>query len=282
MDLISLFKICLIALGLIKNGHAQSDIQIFTSNISKIEESIMINVLRGYNKNIRPYDTVTCVIILKLEQIVSLDEKNQIMTTSSFIGIYWYDTRLSWNPNDVNGIEEIQIPVKSVWIPDIIVANSASTNTFFSFNDYQMVNARYDGIIYLSIPAMSLPTRCRINVRKYPFDKQTCVIKIGSLSQSDKRISVFANESNFDSDNYQKNSVWDLVDTDATIDINNEKLSYLDRSNSLETHFIFHLKRKPLHFMINGIFPCFILNIVTLLSFALPFALQVTISNTFF
>ncbi|CAF4779546.1 unnamed protein product, partial [Rotaria sp. Silwood2] len=36
-----------------------------------------------------------------------------------------------------------------------------------------------------------------------------------------------------------------------------------------------YLERKPLFFIMNGIFACFVLNFVTLLSFALPFGSQI-------
>ncbi len=38
-----------------------------------------------------------------------------------------------------------------------------------------------------------------------------------------------------------------------------------------------YLKRKSLFFMFNGIFACFVLNCVTLLSFALPFSSQISL-----
>ena len=33
----------------------------------------------------------------------------------------WYDNRLSWDPDDFNGIKEITLPVSKLWVPDIVL-----------------------------------------------------------------------------------------------------------------------------------------------------------------
>jgi hypothetical protein len=35
----------------------------------------------------------------------------------------WVDPSLSWNPNDFNGLEVTWLPVKAIWLPDIIIFN---------------------------------------------------------------------------------------------------------------------------------------------------------------
>jgi hypothetical protein len=55
------------------------------SALQKIEQSLITNLLKGYNKIVRPDATVIGEYIVFLRQIVSVDEKNQIMTSSSYI-----------------------------------------------------------------------------------------------------------------------------------------------------------------------------------------------------
>ena len=50
---------------------------------------------------------------------------------------------------------------------------------------------------------------------------------------------------------------------------------------SFITQFIIELERRPLNIMINGIVPCFILNIVILLSFPFSFETQIGLCKYF-
>ncbi|CAF2078094.1 unnamed protein product, partial [Rotaria magnacalcarata] len=61
----------------------------------QIEQTLITNLTTGYNKNIRPDDQVSVAITASLKQILALNEKQQIMTPSSFISQTWADSRLS-------------------------------------------------------------------------------------------------------------------------------------------------------------------------------------------
>src|SRR5690242_4214 len=82
------------------------------------EQTLITTLLNGYNKNIRPNDQVSVDITASLQQIVAIDEKQQIMTSSSFISQKWFDDRLSWNVSNNSNISVVMLPVKSLWIPD--------------------------------------------------------------------------------------------------------------------------------------------------------------------
>ena len=76
------------------------------------------------------------------------------------------------------------------------------------------------------------------------------------------------------------NSLWKLGDVSV------EKIYSTDRYydvigdiQSIDVSINILLKRRPLYFLINNIFPCFILNCVTLLAFSLPFAVQIGLSK---
>jgi hypothetical protein len=78
--------------------------------------------------------------------------------------------------------------------------------------------------------------------------------------------------------NYVPNSLWDLKA------INNYSATPIDRFQYYyptyaidQTIYEIVVKRRPLYFMMNSIFPCLVLNIITLLAFALPFANQMAL-----
>ena len=88
------------------------------------------------------------MIVLVLKQIISVEEKSQIMTTSSFIFLQWNDARLSWDPEDYNNIASILVQAKSLWLPDIFIPNSVD-NSFLPITDSNMIRLYSTGEVYL-------------------------------------------------------------------------------------------------------------------------------------
>ena len=41
----------------------------------------------------------------------------------------WQDLRLSWDPKDFGGLEEMRMPIQSIWSPDIAVYNRSVLNS---------------------------------------------------------------------------------------------------------------------------------------------------------
>ena len=119
-----------------------------------------------------------------------------------------------------------------------------------------------------------------MNVYKFPFDKQTCSIVIGSWFQTNQLINLKIDNtiSAIDSD-FVKNPVWEFVISESYRYIENSTRLLSNDYKTSDVHFVASMKRGPLYYMINNVYPCLILNVVTLLTFFLPFALQATISN---
>ncbi len=95
-------------------------------------------------------------------------------------------------------------------------------------------------------------------------------------------IDFASNDSKVDTSTYIPHSLWKLKNVDVNSVLSSDR--YFDSDIVVSTEdisFSFLLKRGPLYFMINNIFPCMILNLVTLLAFSLPFSTQIGLSNTF-
>ena len=248
-----------------------------------VEQTLVTTLLNGYNRNIRPSDQVVVDITAELQQIISIDEKQQIMTSSSFISQTWYDDRLSWTPNaSNNNIRVVMLLVKSLWIPDTLILNSADSNGYLTVSDYSLGSVAYTGEICVILPALTIRTRCNLFVQKFPFDKQVCSINFTSWSQGTNRISYIENVSAvIDTTKYVDHPLWRLNRTDMVVNRAKDRVPFEDTYNDVIAIELY-LQRKPLFFIMNGIFACFILNCVTLLSYILPFGSQVSLcTNTF-
>ncbi|XP_066219420.1 acetylcholine receptor subunit epsilon isoform X2 [Saccopteryx leptura] len=74
-----------------------------------------------------PEDTVTINLKVTLTNLISLNEKEETLTTSVWIGIDWHDYRLNYSKDDFGGIEILRVPSKLVWLPEIVLENNSQT-----------------------------------------------------------------------------------------------------------------------------------------------------------
>uniref|UniRef100_A0A0M3HKD4 Neur_chan_LBD domain-containing protein n=1 Tax=Ascaris lumbricoides TaxID=6252 RepID=A0A0M3HKD4_ASCLU len=51
------------------------------------------------------------------------DERNQVLTTRSWLNVNWLDPRLTWNATEWDGIKTMYVPYQRLWKPDIILVN---------------------------------------------------------------------------------------------------------------------------------------------------------------
>lgn len=243
----------------------------------------------GKNKNIAKTGALLIQVILSLRQIVSLDEKNQILTTSFYLLLSWNDPRLSWKPETYNNIKTITVPASNFWLPDLSILNAVSSNNLITYSPNQNAVINNDGTQYVTLSFASQSTRCKLNVYNYPFDTQKCQIVIGSWMGNYNEINFQSpDEKPYDLKNYINHSIWSLksIKDNNLIDLNRFNLYNLNlngnqnnanKFRSVDILYELEMKRNPLYIMINGIFPCFILNIVILIAFGVPLASQVTL-----
>ena len=113
----------------------------------------------------------------------------------------------------------------------------------------------------------SFTSTCKINVKLFPFDWQTCIMKFGSWTYGGNRLTMSVTPNVADTSKYITNGEWDLVKLRAKLN----KVKY----NCCEYYFYdvtFYLmiKRKPLYYIFNLIIPCALIATLTLIKFFLP------------
>jgi hypothetical protein len=67
-----------------------------------VEQKLIENLFKNYNKYLRPPGTVQVKFALNLNQIIYLLEKEQIIVLNAFIDHEWTDTRLSWGDTQIH------------------------------------------------------------------------------------------------------------------------------------------------------------------------------------
>ena len=243
-----------------------------------VEETISSAILSGYDRTVTPVGQIQLDVKLYLRQIISLEEKTQTMTTNSYIVQEWVDPRLVWTPATYSDTQKIIIQAKKIWLPELCVLNSADGDGFLKYTDQNLVILYSTGRVIFSVASNALKTRCKMNVIKFPYDRQKCELQLASWILSTEDIEI--NNVKIYMSDFIANSVWDLQNLTYTTNFTDYRfISGVANYMSEDITFTFDLKRRPLYVMINGVLPGFILNIMTFLTMFLQLNDQLKISK---
>ncbi|XP_063782669.1 neuronal acetylcholine receptor subunit beta-4 [Pseudophryne corroboree] len=237
------------------------------SKAADSEERLMDTLLKKdrYNKLIRPaYNNTQLVSIhlqLSLAQLISVNEREQIMTTNVWLNQEWVDYRLTWNPAEYDGIKKLRIPSKQIWLPDIVLYNNADGTYEVSLFTNAVV--QYNGSIAWLPPAI-YKSACKIEVKHFPFDQQNCTLKFRSWTYDYTEIDLVLSSASASMDDFTPSGEWDIIKLPGRRTINPLDPTYVDVT------YDFIIKRKPLFYTINLIIPCILITSLAILVFYLP------------
>ncbi|XP_046581096.1 acetylcholine receptor subunit delta-like [Haliotis rubra] len=215
------------------------------------------------NKTIPPFvdnsSTVDVQVTFEPVAIIDLDSASQVLTVLAYFELRWKDMDLAWNISQYYDNDRIEVEPDNVWTPSIILSNSidshepvASRNVFVS----------WQGFMSWQLPG-TFRTSCKIDVFRYPFDKQTCLVLI---------MPTFGYKINFTIDAVNLQNVKDLT-------VQNGEWNYLHTNSQLvpvesggvnAAQFIITLERRPTYYLINIIFPMVLMSLLNPCVFLIP------------
>ncbi|CAG0922569.1 unnamed protein product, partial [Notodromas monacha] len=185
----------------------------------------------------------------------------------------WLDSRLSWNPDDYDGLKHIRLPGDQVWRPDIQLYNDDGKQgaaSAINANHDDPVNAvvTSDGRV-LYVPVVLLSAICMsMDFTNWPYDVHSCSLKFGSWTFDGYSLDLEVSELNQDTTTGLK-----YLDTPA-----NWKLR-MDRGERLSTtyaccpepyvsvNFPYTVCRVPKHVENTLLTPLHIVVVLTLVAF---------------
>ncbi|KAH9493854.1 hypothetical protein DERF_014582 [Dermatophagoides farinae] len=245
------------------------DPEIDYSNDQTNDERRLFNYLmRNYDNTIRPLKNASKPINIRLgitlTQIFDLDEKNQVLTTNVWLDQEWIDEFLQWNSSEFGNISKIRIPCQSIWLPDIVLYNNADDYTRGYMNSRAIIEP--NGNVFWPPPTKFRST-CQVDVTYFPFDDQTCSMKLGSWIYDGLTVNIENRTQNVDLSNYVSNGEWDLISTSLIRNVVYYPCCFEPFPDVTITLVI---RRKILYYMYNVIIPCIMMSLLTLLVFCLP------------
>ncbi|KAJ8273518.1 hypothetical protein GJAV_G00102520 [Gymnothorax javanicus] len=231
------------------------------------EERLVENLLNPahYNKLIRPAtngsEVVTVQLMVSLAQLISVHEREQIMTTNVWLTQEWVDYRLSWVPEQFDGMMKVRLPSKHIWLPDVVLYNNADGMYEVSFYSNAVVS--YDGSVFWLPPAI-YKSACKIEVKHFPFDQQNCTLRFRSWTYDRTEIDLVLKTDVASMDDFTPSGEWDIVALPGRRNENPADSAYVDIT------YDFIIRRKPLFYTINLIIPCVLITSLAILVFYLP------------
>uniref|UniRef100_A0A672KP45 Neuronal acetylcholine receptor subunit beta-2 n=1 Tax=Sinocyclocheilus grahami TaxID=75366 RepID=A0A672KP45_SINGR len=231
------------------------------------EERLVEHLLNPahYNKLIRPAtngsELVTVQLMVSLAQLISVHEREQIMTTNVWLTQEWQDYRLTWNPDEFDGMKKVRLPSKHIWLPDVVLYNNADGMYEVSFYSNAVVS--YDGSVFWLPPAI-YKSACKIEVKHFPFDQQNCTLSFRSWTYDRTEVDLVLRADVASMDDFTPSGEWDIIALPGRRNENPSDPTYVDIT------YDFIIRRKPLFYTINLIIPCILITSLAILVFYLP------------
>ncbi|KAH3839130.1 neuronal acetylcholine receptor subunit alpha-7-like [Dreissena polymorpha] len=202
---------------------------------------------------------------LDLQQIIDVDEKNQIIHTNIWLQMKWRASNLVWDPAEYGGIDSIRVPAQKIWLPDILMYNSADEKFDATFHTKVVVNS--DGSC-LWVPPGMLKSTCSIDITWFPFDDQKCDMKFGSWSHDGRYLDLHMEDPNGgNTQTFYRNGEWELLG----VPVKRNVMSYeCCPEFYIDLVYTIHIRRRTLYYGFNIIIPCLLISSMSLLLFLLP------------
>ncbi|XP_077171231.1 acetylcholine receptor subunit epsilon [Paroedura picta] len=243
------------------------------------EESRLFSTLfANYDKTARPVhnveDVVEVSLKLTLTNLISLNEKEETLTTNVWIYQEWYDHRLDFASKDFGGVRILQVPAHLVWLPDIVLENNIDGQFEVAYFSNVLINP--GGYIFWLPPAIFRST-CAIKVTFFPFDWQNCSLVFRSQTYNAHEVQLsFAQDDDgkpleavhIDPEAFTENGEWAIQHRPARKVLAPEPGA--ESPGFSEIHYFLIIQRKPLFYIINIIIPCVLISSLVVLVYFLP------------
>ncbi|XP_050766979.1 5-hydroxytryptamine receptor 3A-like [Gymnogyps californianus] len=227
-------------------------------------------LLARYQKGTRPvrdWRTTTDVAIdLMVYAILSVDEKNQVLTTYIWYRQHWTDEFLRWDPARFDNLTQISLPAESIWVPDILI------NEFVDVGKSPHVPYVYVGHHgeVQNLKPIQVMTACSLDIYNFPFDVQNCSLTFTSWLHHirDINLSLWRQPElvKFDRSVFMNQGEWELLYVLSRF----QEFSVKSSDSYAEMKFYVVIRRRPLFYTVSLLLPSIFLMVMDIVGFYLP------------
>ncbi|XP_065059535.1 neuronal acetylcholine receptor subunit alpha-7-like [Rhopilema esculentum] len=230
--------------------------------VSTYEKDLLATLLTNYSTSARPtssnHEPVYVNFELRLNKIVKLDMKEQLLVINAKLFLKWRDPQLAWNMSEWNGTNYLNVPNSKIWTPDIMLYNTARDDSRDPSDMYKTkVLINHDGDIIWVAP-VTLKASCAVDIKWFPFDNQECKLTFGSLSYTRSRLNIRfrkqpKNAAGMQGNFHYSNGDWDISSVSSRQ--LSERYEWSPEPYALIEYSI-SLKRMFTYYMLYLVLPC--------------------------
>ncbi|XP_005597807.1 acetylcholine receptor subunit beta isoform X2 [Equus asinus] len=238
---------------------------------SEAEGRLREKLFSGYDSSVRPArevgDRVGVSIGLSLAQLISLNEKDEEMSTKVYLDLEWTDYRLSWDPAEHEGIDSLRITAESVWLPDVVLLNNNDGNFDVALDINVVVSS--DGSVRWQPPGIYRSScsiqNCTMVFSSYSYDSSEVSLQTGSGPNAQEQQEVHIHEGTF-----IENGQWEIIHKPSRLIQHPVDPRGGGEGQREEVTFYLIIRRKPLFYLVNVIAPCILITLLAIFVFYLP------------
>jgi len=231
----------------------------------------LLNGTNAYDKEAHPRLNHSETVLVSLGMAVihyDIDEARSVFLVDAWMRMSWHDDHMKWDPSEFGGLKQIHMGSQEIWRPDILLYNNADPTLRQPYGNAHFV-VESDGTI-LWVPPAHLEGFCKLKLRFWPLDGQTCKLKFGSWTSHGDQIALakYRNMTTVEFLNfYTKNREWQSLGT--TVDMQKVTYDCCDESYPDMT-FTFQLQRSSPAYRALMVLPCLVIMLMTVCCFLLP------------
>ena len=150
---------------------------------SAIRNKLINDIYLNNNCSVIPDKGINISLSLAIRAFNNIDQIDGSIEMNVWLRYKWENNNICWEPEKYNNLSIINLNTnpdldKSIWTPDIYLYNTAEKP--MESLDFTTANVYNDGPIFWSRPGL-IKSTCVFDLTYYPFDKQNCKLKFGSL-----------------------------------------------------------------------------------------------------
>ena len=179
------------------------------------EKNLLDKVLQNHNNQIRPIinysEALEVQLGLGVQTIEAFNQVEETLTLNIWQRMDWKDQTINWN-SSTSKLNLISLSPDDIWTPDLELLNAANLPEIYTLKGGLYLH--YDGNITYSKPTI-LKFSCPLELSKFPFDSQNCVMNISSWIYTNNLLKLIPNEdvkNQIDVLDSFRHSEWEVID----------------------------------------------------------------------